>query len=205
MSTLYTSTMNAESRILQAATEAFSAYGYRRASVEEIARRAGLSRTAVYNHFSTKRRIFDALIESLHRRALSGARAAAASKDAAPRRLLAALEAKFAFFYDLLAASEHGDELLQAHDEDAGEGDASFREDYLDLLSGILDSTAEARAAVRRIGTSREAAELLYLGAHGLQGEGAWRPTPNEYRRRLSRLVATFWPRPRPDLKETEP
>lgn len=52
--------------ILSAAVEVFSQRGVAKASLEEIARKADVTRGAVYWHFKNKMEIFDALHESLH-------------------------------------------------------------------------------------------------------------------------------------------
>ena len=47
--------------ILDAAFGAFATYGYRRTSMDDIARGAGLSRTALYLHYRNKEDIFRSL------------------------------------------------------------------------------------------------------------------------------------------------
>jgi AcrR family transcriptional regulator len=49
--------------LLEAAAEAFAELGFRDASVDEIARRAGYSKGAVYWHFAGKEELFFALLE----------------------------------------------------------------------------------------------------------------------------------------------
>src|SRR5947209_2437259 len=49
--------------LLEAALEVFAARGYRDASVEEIAERAGYSKGAIYFHFSAKEDLLFALLE----------------------------------------------------------------------------------------------------------------------------------------------
>ena len=46
-------------RILEAAEECFARYGFRKTSMEDIAREAGLSRRSVYRHFPDKSALFD--------------------------------------------------------------------------------------------------------------------------------------------------
>jgi AcrR family transcriptional regulator len=63
-----TRTARAEGRdgraaLLQAAAEVFAQCGYRDASVDEIAERAGYSKGAIYFHFSGKEGLFFALLE----------------------------------------------------------------------------------------------------------------------------------------------
>lgn len=50
--------------IVAAATELFAERGYRGASIEEIARRSGVTPPVVYDHFSSKRELYRDLLES---------------------------------------------------------------------------------------------------------------------------------------------
>ena len=52
--------------ILLAAFEVFSRYGYRRTSMEDIAKGAGMSRAALYLHFRNKEDIFRSLVEMFY-------------------------------------------------------------------------------------------------------------------------------------------
>ncbi|MEG3765148.1 TetR family transcriptional regulator [Alteromonas sp. 14N.309.X.WAT.G.H12] len=52
--------------ILNAAVEVFSERGVAKASLEEIARKAQVTRGAIYWHFENKLQIFDALYQNLH-------------------------------------------------------------------------------------------------------------------------------------------
>ena len=56
---------NRRENILAAAREEFSARGYAAARMEEIARRVGISRAALYLQFESKEAIFLALVEGL--------------------------------------------------------------------------------------------------------------------------------------------
>ncbi len=53
--------------ILSAATRVFSTKSVAKATLEDIAREAGVTRGAIYWHFKNKKEIFDALHEALHR------------------------------------------------------------------------------------------------------------------------------------------
>lgn len=58
--------LTAEARrevIARAATEVFAEHGYRGASVEEIARRSGVSVPVVYDHFASKRTLYEHLLK----------------------------------------------------------------------------------------------------------------------------------------------
>ena len=51
--------------ILRAATEEFAAMGFASASVDAISARAGVSKRTLYNHFASKRELFDTIHEEL--------------------------------------------------------------------------------------------------------------------------------------------
>ena len=50
--------------IVRAATEVFAERGYQGASIEEIARRSGVTPPVVYDHFESKRDLYRSLLES---------------------------------------------------------------------------------------------------------------------------------------------
>ena len=51
--------------ILRAATKAFSEAGYARASMDEIAAKAAVSKATIYSHFGNKDALFEAIIREL--------------------------------------------------------------------------------------------------------------------------------------------
>ena len=53
-------------RILSAAENIFARFGYRRASMSQIAEEAGLTRHALYHHYASKEALFRAVVEQLH-------------------------------------------------------------------------------------------------------------------------------------------
>lgn len=54
-----------DGRILDAAREAFATRGFAATTMEEIAQRVGISRSAIYSRFETKEALFRALVEGL--------------------------------------------------------------------------------------------------------------------------------------------
>jgi AcrR family transcriptional regulator len=100
--------------ILDAAFHAFAVYGYRRASMEDIATGAGLSRTALYLHFRSKEDIFRSLSERYLDTCLADMDAALSGPGTAEDVLRAAFAAKDGKFMEVVLGTPHGRELLDA-------------------------------------------------------------------------------------------
>ncbi|RLL69770.1 TetR/AcrR family transcriptional regulator [Streptomyces sp. Z26] len=84
-----TATPHRERAILDAATKVFLRFGYRKTSMDEAARAAGLSRQGLYLHFPTKQALFHAVLERMVERVRAAALAALAREDTALERRLA--------------------------------------------------------------------------------------------------------------------
>lgn len=52
-----------QTAILEAATSAFLRFGYRAASMDAVARQAGVAKQTIYNHFGSKEALFGAVVE----------------------------------------------------------------------------------------------------------------------------------------------
>lgn len=99
-------------RIVTAALTAFSQFGYRRASMADIASAAGMSRPSLYLVFPNKVGVFRALAEMLLADAMTGAEAAWPDDMAPAEGLASAILAKDLPIHQLLAATPHANEIL---------------------------------------------------------------------------------------------
>lgn len=159
--------------ILAAATTLFRRYGYRRTSMEDIAKETGVSRPSLYSHFKNKDEVFRSLSVQLHENALSESeRFLSADPNKVPleERLEAALAAKLGGVMTFGDESPHGNEICDEANRLCGDIvlDASSR--FQAMLHDALK--AANRAGEIKLGGSRPspraAAELLHLGAYGL-------------------------------------
>jgi AcrR family transcriptional regulator len=150
-------------RILAAAAEVFAAAGYRAASMEDVARAAGVTKPVVYDHFGSKRELFVEVMERA-RDELTGLGARAMSADAPAReRVRAAIEAFFAYVEAnpaparvLLFAARGEPELSEAF--------GAVQEEATARLAALLSAEPElAPAANLPLVT-----EFLKSGLHGL-------------------------------------
>lgn len=182
---------NRRGAILAAALEHFARYGYRRTSMEDIARAADISRAAVYLDFKNKEDIFRALAQQLHDRALAAAEEAAREPAPIDTRVRRILEAKVASLFDVVHGSSHANELLDENNRICGDVSAESARRYLKLLTAVLAAATQRREiSPAKAGLSAAAAaELIVQCAEGMKTTAGHKLTPETYRRRLDQLV----------------
>ncbi|WP_281954228.1 TetR/AcrR family transcriptional regulator [Pseudophaeobacter arcticus] len=141
--------------ILAAAWAGFSAYGFRKTSMDDIARGAGMSRPALYLHFKNKEAIFRGLVASYYAEAAHEVAAALAQEGALSQRLARAFAAHGGETMEAMMSSAHGMELFEASMNVAGdmieEGEAQLQAVYgrwlrAESARGQLQMTGEADA-----------------------------------------------------------
>jgi len=54
---------NTKERIFEAAVDLFSKHGYHRTSIRDLAKAVGIKESSLYNHYSSKRSILDAILD----------------------------------------------------------------------------------------------------------------------------------------------
>ena len=177
--------------ILAAGLELFGRYGYRRTSIDDIARAAGVAKGTVYLYVENKETLFRTLSQSLLDGVLATARRAAAARGTVADRLTAILEAKFGFFHDLLHRSPHASELMDSKSRLCADVFAAGDAAYLQILTkAIADAIRRGELAPRRHGLAADdVARMLLAGAHGVDADPARRLSNEEHRVRLDALV----------------
>lgn len=140
--------------IEQAATEVFAERGYRGASIDEIARRAGVSAPIVYDHFSSKRELHRRLLERHFADLRAVWRENLAGDDPPERRIARSFDAWFAYVeshpyaWRMLFRETSGDPEVEAiHREVAAQSRAAAlpllaREPGAEQLAGSADAEA---------------------------------------------------------------
>jgi len=174
--------------ILDAALRVFGQYGYRRTSMDDIAREADIGKGTIYLSFASKDEVFQALAQSLARQMLTGAETASRRSGTTADKLAAMHAAWFGTFAETIRRSPHAAELLDAKHRLSADLVADAASHYKRLVRDVL---AEAAAAgeldLEPAGlTADTAAELLIASARGLQPSAT---SPAAYRRYLNALV----------------
>lgn len=177
--------------ILAAALTLFGRYGYRRTSMEEIAREAGIAKGTVYLYFPTKEILFRALSQQTMDHVLAEAGRAASAGGPLGERLFGVLAAKYGYVHAIVHSSPHAGELIDSKNRLSAEVFAQGDRAYLRVVAGVL------RAAVRQgeldpgrlAATPDGLASLLADAAHGVATGTERPPTPAALRRGLRALV----------------
>ena len=187
-----------ERQMLEVAGRVFAAHGFHEASMDEIARDAGISKPMIYNYFGSKEGLYFAYIELAGQRLLSRmAEAARAVDDSdeidAERRLRASALAFFAH------VDERREEWAVLFAELAARGGPFFQE-VAAVRRSIIDQTAQLFDVVlRRAGLSPEQVGGTEPLACAFVGAGEslanwWLQHPEETKAAMAnRLIDVGW------------
>ena len=173
--------------IMDAAFGEFAACGYRRTSMEDIAKAAGLSRTALYVHFRSKEDIFRSLNQRYFELAMRDMEAALLRPgQTAEAALYAAFVAKDSKLMDVVLATPHGAELLDASFSAAPEQVKAFGARMAEVLCRWL----EAQGLPPALGPAQSLAETIVAALMGLKSSAHTIETLRAGQAQLARLVA---------------
>ena len=178
--------------LLEAALEEFSAFGFRRTSMESVARRAGVSRATLYLYWKSKDNLFRDLVEQTHEDQVAAMELVYAKEPGDfEHRLLAMLEARFLRFIELTSASPHAAELFDLHGRLCGDVALASQEKSEKLIAKLVrNAVASGEADLSAAGLSpARVASVIFDCAHGAKGEDPSKSTPAEYRIRLGLVV----------------
>jgi TetR/AcrR family transcriptional regulator, regulator of autoinduction and epiphytic fitness len=182
---------DAESRraaILDAALRVFGQYGYRRTSMDDIAREAEIGKGTIYLTFASKEEVFQALSQRLAQRMLAGAEAASRRPGTTADKLAAMQAAWFGTYAETVRHSPHAAELLDAKHRLSADlvEDAARR--YKRLVRDVLaEAAATGELDLGPAGlTADTTAELLIASARGLETSAV---SAAAYRHYLDALV----------------
>lgn len=160
--------------ILQAAEVRFARYGFRRTSMEDIAREAGISRAGLYLEFRNKEAIFASVSRALGEASLAAAADALARRAPLADRLEAALLGKNLRTIELVHGSPHGAELMDQNSRLCGTFAAEVEARFRALMTRTLRRAARSgEIDPSAVGLSSTAlADVFVRAASGLKGPG---------------------------------
>jgi AcrR family transcriptional regulator len=164
-------------RIVEAAAAEFAQHGFARATLADIARRAGIRRPSLLYHFESKDRLYAAVVRDVFARLTEVL--------LAPMRLEAPFEARLEALVRAYAAflaehPQHARIVIREVLEDAGPGTTILREQVAPLLGSVVAFLEVAGAGVLRQGLPLQAAvmqvasDMLLQHAAGPVGAVMW-------------------------------
>jgi TetR/AcrR family transcriptional regulator, regulator of autoinduction and epiphytic fitness len=174
--------------ILDAALQVFGQYGFRRTSMDDIAREAGIGKGTIYLSFASKDEVFQALAQRLAQQMLAGAEAARCGLATTTDKLAAMHAAWFGTYADTIRRSPHAADLLDAKHRLSADLISGAANRYKRLVRDVLAEAAAAGELDLELAglTPDTAAELLIASARGLESSTS---SPAAYRRHLTTLV----------------
>ena len=177
--------------LLVAATQEFSAFGYRRTSMEAIARNAGLSRATVYLHWSSKQALFRDLVTTLHTDRTAAMENALRSEGDVETRLTRLLLARYDSFVQITAGSPAAADLYDSHDRICGDVALAAEARARELVSTFVRGAASRREIdLRRAELSVSLLVDLLLGlGHAAKGNDPAAVTLESYQENLAASV----------------
>lgn len=154
--------------ILDAAVTVFIRFGFRKTSMEEVARAAQVSRQGLYLHFSTKEDLFREAVH--HTMAQSLDAALAALRDPArdlEQKLLGAFDAMTGRYVGMMGAS--ASDLVETASALLGPILQEHEEKFADAVAKAI-ATGKLAAAYKGVGLSaRQLADVFGAAARGLK------------------------------------
>ncbi len=179
-------------QIADAALRLFARYGYKRSSMDDIAREAGLAKATLYLHFKGKDDVFRAMLNLIGRRVEARCREVVAMPGPFPERLAALLHAHHGQTYASFGTGEHLVELKAVMNTIATRELQAFEQIFA-RCARLLLQKAEARGEIAMARASISVDE--WIAGMMFAATGAKTGTPpscEAYAERLAGIARIF-------------
>lgn len=177
-----------QTAILEAAWTCFAAYGFRKTSMDDIAREAGMSRPAIYLQYRNKGDIFRSLAQLFYDTAVENVSAALSAPGPAAEQLKAAFLAQGGEILASMLTSAHGMELLDSGKTEASDIVETGESRLTSLYAQWLNAQVEA-GRIRLDGDPDAVAGTMTSALKGIKMETPDYPT---YCARVGHLADLF-------------
>lgn len=141
-----TSSTTTNGKLLDGAMQQFNRHGFVKTSMSDIADAAGVSRTSLYKHFSTKEDVFKGLSERINSRVYDAVVAAYSDRGPWDNRLLQIVNARVSWVYELLHQSEYGRELINEKNRICGGEILAANDRFKSLVAGLLEEKLQEKS-----------------------------------------------------------
>ena len=177
--------------IYEAAATVFAQYGFRRTTMNDIAQAAGISRPALYLMFANKENLFQGLAAFRLDQAIEQALGVLAGDGDTNERIIAALLVFERIFYEPIADSPHGAELMDISQSLASE---LMMKAIVRLHAALAKTLSDAEQAGEvNFENSplkpKAFVELLFTGLNGVKKKAS---NTAEFRKMVKQLAEVF-------------
>src|SRR6202011_3033074 len=155
--------------ILVAATAIFLRYGFKKTSMDDVARAAGVSRQGLYLYFDTKDLLFSESLQHLMSRLISNARVAAEDGNLSLRERLLGTVAPVHCTAFHSASRDDALDLLQSAQSAAGALLVQSERDLMGIAAALLTEAGVADRCEQAGVTVAELSEQLLMSAKGIK------------------------------------
>lgn len=179
-------------QIAEAALRLFARYGYKRTSMDDIAREAGVARATLYLHFKGKDDVFRAMLAGLGSQVETRCREALATPGPFSERLAALMAAHHGTAFSAFSAGEHLGELKAVMVAIAGAKLAAFEAIFVAIARQLFeDAAAQGEISIERSGLPLDTliATIMRAAAGAKYGE---LPSCEDYLLRLREIAVVF-------------
>lgn len=174
--------------ILDAATGVFLRFGFRKTSMDDLARAAGLSRQGLYLQFATKDALFKDVVLNVIATTRTRAQAALARAGDVEERLLDAFDALHGHAIGK-PGSEHMPELLETAAQLVGRVFEELEQSFVADVARVLRSTGVADKWKASGVSSRDLAAHLYTASTGAKHRPGTHAEYRDHMRTAIRIV----------------
>ncbi|MFD2673551.1 TetR/AcrR family transcriptional regulator [Marinicrinis sediminis] len=157
--------------ILGAAVDCFLQYGYAKTAMDDIAKKASISRSLLYIQFKNKEDILVNLLQDLWQQQMEQAAHILDREDSLQQKLIAIFDVLVIQPWEQFA-NQDGQELLEEYVRLFPQFEEAYRKDFIEVLMTVLND--------------RQLAEVMMLSVKGLKMD---HPTLKVLRERIQVLV----------------
>ncbi len=155
-------------KLLDAAVAVFTRFGFRKTSMDEVARAAGVSRQGLYLHFTAKEELFRSAVEHALSTALGAAMGRLGDGSASlEARLVGAFDEWVGRYAGTMGAG--ASDLMEASGALLGAMLAEHEERFLEAVSKVIRASGLTPAHKAAGLTARQLSETLNATARGLK------------------------------------
>ena len=177
--------------VFEAAADVFAQYGFRRTSMNDIAQAAGISRPALYLMFDNKEDLFRELASYRQNQGIDLAISTLAGNAPIVERVTAAILAFERIFYEPIAQSPHGAELMDISISIAAD---CLMKDIERLIKSLVQALADAESngEITFVGMPMQATAYVRLLMSSIGGLKKQASSTKVFRRQISEVVSIF-------------